>query len=131
MSKTQENWVSSDHYIVVVGGYTEYKGEKYKVYYDREYMEYIVVNDCRIYRDESPTLTKHINDDIYESYIVCSKAGIKKHICYNYNDAISYINEYEGGHVGNIYRDNIGMYIIGIPYMSKCVAEYKTIYTHI
>jgi len=132
MSKTQENWISSDNFIVV-GGYTEYNGEKYEVYYDNDYKEYIVVDDCRIYRDETPTQTKHINDDIYEKYIVCSKAGIKKHICYDYNEAIDYIYNYSPkcrSYREGIRIDNKGMYIIGIPYISKCLAEYKTIYIY-
>jgi len=87
----------------------------------------------------TPTIqTKHINDDIYEKYIVCSKAGIKKHICYDYNEAIDFIYNFTGKYmnrsyragirIDGIYRDNKGMYIIGIPYISKCLADYKTIY---
>ena len=75
-------------------------------------------------------ILKSKNDTIYKTYIVCSKQGIKKHICYKYIDAITYINNYKGGHVGNIYRDSKGMYIIGVPYNYKCKADYNIIYSH-
>jgi len=80
---------------------------------------------------KKPIILKSKNDAIYNKYIICTKAGIKKYICYNYIEALEYIhNESIHKRIYNGKPYNQGMYILGIPYICKCMADYDCIYTH-
>ena len=75
-------------------------------------------------------ISNHPYNHIYAKYLVCNIYGVKKHVAYDYIDAINYIHDYKHKQVGNMYRDNINMYILGIPHICKCLADYKCIYIH-
>ena len=75
-------------------------------------------------------ISNHPYNHIYAKYLVCNIYGVKKHVAYDYIDAINYIHDYKHKQVGNMHRDNINMYILGIPHICKCLADYKCIYIH-
>lgn len=79
---------------------------------------------------ECTAISNHPYNAIYAKYIVCNRYGIRKHVAYDYIDAINYIYDYVPIQKGNIYRDNKDMYILGIPHICTSISMYKRIYTH-